>query len=296
MANEERWRAPSREREYESRPGERDPRFGGPGRDRGSSREGFWGRGHDDADFERHDRREYSREDYGRGDYRGGDRGTYAGSFSRTGEEGLDRGGYGWQRGDYARESPAREWRGSGYAGAYRSTDVDREDRERRSYGYGRDEHPSNERGFFERAADEVSSWFGDRDAERRREQDHRGRGPKGYKRSDQRIQEDLNDRLADDPYLDASELEVSVNGGEVTLAGAVDSRQARRRAEDLAEQISGVSYVQNNIRVRAIGGPPTTQHGAVTADAGSVIPNSTSGMSRTEGDSNNLGIDQIGR
>ena len=75
-----------------------------------------------------------------------------------------------------------------------------------------------------------------------------------------------------------ASDVVYVVNGGEVTLSGTLDSRQARRRAEDLAEQISGVSYVQNNIRVRTIGGSPTTQLGAVTAGAGSVSPNTTSG------------------
>ena len=61
-----------------------------------------------------------------------------------------------------------------------------------------------------------------------------------------------MNDRLADDPYLDASDVEVTVSAAEVTLSGSVDSCQARRRAEDLAEQVSGVSYVQNNIRVRS--------------------------------------------
>ena len=105
-----------------------------------------------------------------------------------------------------------------------------------------------HERGFFDRATDEVSSWFGDRDAERRREMDHRGRGPKGYQRSDSRVQDDVSDRLADDRYLDATDIEVTVSNGEVTLAGSVDSRDARRRAEDLAEQVSGVSYVQNNL------------------------------------------------
>jgi len=50
-----------------------------------------------------------------------------------------------------------------------RERDWDR-DRER---GYsGRDE-----RGFFERAGDEIASWFGDDDAERRRERDHRMEG-----------------------------------------------------------------------------------------------------------------------
>ncbi|HEY0596126.1 SWFGD domain-containing protein, partial [Sphingopyxis sp.] len=52
------------------------------------------------------------------------------------------------------------------------------------------------ERGFFERAGDEVLSWFGDEEAQRRRERDHRGRGPTDYIRSDDRIREDVNDRL----------------------------------------------------------------------------------------------------
>ena len=50
-------------------------------------------------------------------------------------------------------------------------------------------------------------------------------------------------------------DVEVTVSGAEVTLSGTVDSRQARRRAEDIVEQVSGVSYVQNNIRVRTGGG-----------------------------------------
>jgi len=78
----------------------------------------------------------------------------------------------------------------------------------------------------------------------------HRGKGPKGYKRSDERIKEDINDRLSDDPRIDASEIEVTVTNGEVTLSGTVENRQDRRHAEDLAEAVSGVSYVQNNLRV----------------------------------------------
>ena len=61
------------------------------------------------------------------------------------------------------------------------------------------------------------------RDAERRREMDqHRGRGPKNYKRSDERIREDVCDRLSDDGMVDASEIEVKVSGAEVTLDGTV--------------------------------------------------------------------------
>jgi osmotically-inducible protein OsmY len=115
----------------------------------------------------------------------------------------------------------------------------------------------SEERGFFERAGDEVRSWFGDEDADRRRQDDmrygehHRGRGPKGYQRSDERIREDVNDRLTDDPHIDASEIDVTVASREVTLSGTVNSRFEKRHAEDLAESISGVTHVQNNLRVQ---------------------------------------------
>ena len=121
----------------------------------------------------------------------------------------------------------------------------------------GRGEEP---RTWWDRTQDEVSSWFGDDDARRRREWDdrraylraeHRGRGPKGYKRSDGRIEEDVNDRLTDDPYLDASDIAVTVKAGDVTLSGLVARREDKRRAEDLAERVSGVANVQNNLRVR---------------------------------------------
>lgn len=115
-----------------------------------------------------------------------------------------------------------------------------------------------SERDLWDRASDEVASWFGDDGAEHRREMDrHRGKGPKGYKRTDTRIEEDLNDRLSEDNALDASDIEVSVSDGEVTLTGFVGDRFDKRRAEDLADSVSGVTHVQNNLRVRK--GDPTT-------------------------------------
>ena len=80
----------------------------------------------------------------------------------------------------------------------------------------------------------------------------HSGRGPKNYTRSDDRIREDVNDRLTDDPHLDASEIDVKVSSCEVTLTGTVDSREAKRRAEDCVESVSGVKNVQNNLRIQA--------------------------------------------
>lgn len=82
------------------------------------------------------------------------------------------------------------------------------------------------------------------------RDGSHRGRGPKGYARSDVHIREDVCDLLTDDPHVDASSVEVLVRDGEVTLSGAVDSRDARRHAEDLADRIRGVKHVGNDLRV----------------------------------------------
>jgi osmotically-inducible protein OsmY len=133
---------------------------------------------------------------------------------------------------------------------------------------------------LWDRASDEVSSWFGDDDAERRRRMDeqrggqHRGRGPKGYTRSDDRIREDVNDRLSDDPHVDASDIEVAVSSCEVTLSGTVDSREAKRRAEDIAERVSGVKHVQNNVRVQQQTAGATSTGLATSGTAGATSSN----------------------
>lgn len=128
--------------------------------------------------------------------------------------------------------------------------------------GYGPDYGRDDGRGFFERAGDQIAAWFGDDEAEARRERDrrggdswgesHRGRGPGDYTRSDERIREDANDRLTDDHHVDARRISVRVEQGEVTLSGTVPDRTAKRRAEDLVERISGVRHVQNNLRIEA--------------------------------------------
>jgi osmotically-inducible protein OsmY len=77
------------------------------------------------------------------------------------------------------------------------------------------------------------------------------GRGPKSYKRSDDRIREDINEELTRHPDIDAFEIEVRVENGEVTLTGTVEDRHAKRLAEDLAERSWGVTDVHNQLRVR---------------------------------------------
>lgn len=128
---------------------------------------------------------------------------------------------------------------------------------ERHSAGSNNDSRYGNrnDRDWWDRTSDEVASWFGDDDAERRRRKDrmegpHKGKGPKGYVRSDEKIQDEINDKLYHDSHVDASEIEVSVNAGDVTLTGTVNDKSTKRRAEDLAEQITGVQDVTNNLKV----------------------------------------------
>jgi BON domain len=79
---------------------------------------------------------------------------------------------------------------------------------------------------------------------------DYRGRGPRGYQRSDARIFEDICDRLTVDPRVDASDIEVDVKGAEVTLRGSVRSREEKRWAEDIVEHVMGVREVNNHLKV----------------------------------------------
>ena len=98
----------------------------------------------------------------------------------------------------------------------------------------------------------------------------HAGRGPKGYRRSDERIEEEINEQLTRHHDIDATEIEVRVKGGEVTLTGTVDDRHAKRMAEDVAEQVFGVTEVHNQIRLNrgGAGGSNVTSDREVTRGA----------------------------
>jgi hypothetical protein len=80
----------------------------------------------------------------------------------------------------------------------------------------------------------------------------YRGRGPLNYTRSDERIREDLNERLTDADDLDASGITVEVSNGVATLSGSVEERWMKHRAEDLADSCSGVRDVHNQIQVKS--------------------------------------------
>lgn len=78
----------------------------------------------------------------------------------------------------------------------------------------------------------------------------HTGKGPKGYRRSDERIREDVCETLIAHSEIDASEIEVEVKDGLVTLSGTVESRQMKRMTEDLIEHLPGVFDIRNDLRI----------------------------------------------
>ncbi len=111
----------------------------------------------------------------------------------------------------------------------------------------------------------------------------HRGKGPKDYQRSSDRIREDISDRLSDSHDVDASNIEIKVDGSEVILSGHVNSKAEKRRAEDIAEQVSGVKNVQNHLRVGQDhnSGMQNSGQTGTTATGSSDKANETTGMNQ---------------
>jgi hypothetical protein len=85
------------------------------------------------------------------------------------------------------------------------------------------------------------------------------GNAPKGYKRSDDRIREDVCDRLSERWDVESQGIEVSVSNGEVTLSGSVPERAMKFRAENISDSISGVVEVHNQLRVAQPGEASST-------------------------------------
>jgi osmotically-inducible protein OsmY len=75
-------------------------------------------------------------------------------------------------------------------------------------------------------------------------------RGPKGYKRTDERIKDDIYERLVRAEDIDSSDVSVEVSDGKVTLEGTVSERREKHAIEDLVMECFGVQDVENRIRV----------------------------------------------
>ena len=178
---------------------------------------------------------------------------------------------YGRSRADYRawRERPGRY--NSGYG--YRDRPQDEERGEGGGYeagygsNFGRGHYYGSRRGAGDGAYEPDNGYPGRWSDERERQGrysgmgrsgrdvtraggEYRGVGPKGYTRPDERTKELVCEALMDDPDLDASEIDIAVKNGEITLSGTVEDREDRRHAEDLAERCASGKHVQNNLRV----------------------------------------------
>jgi osmotically-inducible protein OsmY len=279
QSRHQRW-AGEREREYSSSSDPWDEEYGdygaSGGREFGSwsgyeERNPLWagrnaGRGQGSNDFSRSQRyrtggdqssfRAGSRSgeygDYGdlAGDTRSGayrtrqplwNSGRSTGSY---GDEGYRSGEFGGWRGN--------EGQGGGYRGDYEST------QRSQPYRYG--------------------SQYGDYG---NRGQSFRGRGPKNYTRSDDRIREDLNEQLMDADDVDASDVSIEVKDGVVTLSGNVEQRWIKHRIEDIADDCNGVKDVRNEIRVQSRSDWPYDKQ---QASGGTGSTASSQGSSTTSG------------
>ena len=169
-------------------------------------------------------------------------RGDYRGDFGPEGRSRFDEpqrrmGREGWRRGrvsgGYGSQYDA--WSsGAGFDPA--------------GFGFGPDERPRPEFDYGDwqptRPARGRGAWAGDWDHD-----DYRGRGPRNYRRSDDRVREEVCEALTDDWSVDATDVNVEVKDGEVTLTGTVPSREQKRRARECAERIAGVRDVFNQLR-----------------------------------------------
>jgi len=213
--------------------------------------------------------RESQRDQYGRFEddrYRGGyepssggwrSRGSWGDTGSGTREPGFgDRGSFGDRPFADTTESPG--YFGSGNYGDGGS-----------SYGGGFDQRSrARYPGSLDR---DPMEWRGE-SREPRREPPRYRTGPKGYTRSDDRLREDISERLMMADSVDSSDVSVSVKDCKVTLEGRVPDRRMKHAIEDLVDNCPGVQDIDNRIRVgrqSTTTTPPTTGAMGATGNPG---------------------------
>jgi len=87
-----------------------------------------------------------------------------------------------------------------------------------------------------------------DKNADRR---EPNARGFVGYDASDERIEREMNDHLAEHSYIDTTEIVVTVKDGEITLTGSVPDNDQKNYVEEVAQKVSGVTHVHNQLMIK---------------------------------------------
>jgi osmotically-inducible protein OsmY len=287
--------------------------FGGYSRG-GESEQSDWRR---DVDEDRwgqggESRRYQQGQDYGRGDLYGGDRqqeyggsGRYSQGSGQAQYGQREQGGYGggtsYQRGGFRGEQQrgygeSREPSRSG------SSQWRPEESSRERQSYRRQYEPQSFDQPFPPGFQSESSQptrYGSGSDSSSGYGSHRGKGPKGYTRSDDRLKELICEKLTDDPTIDASEISVEVTSQIVKLRGTVDDRSTKYEVEELIERCGGVTDIDNQLRVRSgssqasqrgsQGGPMEASGSGTSQMTGSGM-NQTASQSAKEGSSGSSG------
>jgi osmotically-inducible protein OsmY len=172
----------------------------------------------------------------------------FGGSRGYESESGRYAQGGGSAQGRRGQESYGAPWRGAGQSGSGRDySSPGRSSHDELGYGgrgslSGRSDARSQTFGYGTQGLQGSQSGQAGRS--------YRGLGPRNYTRSDERIREDLNERLTEAHDIDASDITVEVSNGVATLSGRVEERWMKHRAEDIADGCTGVRDVHNMILV----------------------------------------------
>jgi osmotically-inducible protein OsmY len=291
----ERWQGRDPERwhsGFERSPPYRSQQSGGAWR--GQSRQPDYGYGHSGPSYDpRHEQRGYG----GGGRDYWNDRPSWqdqSGSGQRTHwhEPLFGRRPFGPPEDTHYYGTGAAGWGGPGYTGgayAYGNGPRDQEPRledeysdesavsyeqgARSGYGYGQGygQGPAygQGQGYGQGPAYGQGPGYGQRQAYgqgRGRARGPHTRGPKGYQRSDERLKEDISERLMESHYIDSSDVTVEVRGAKVVLEGTVPGRHMKHAIEDIVDACPGVQDIDNRVRVMstsqsATGSQSTSQH-----------------------------------
>lgn len=273
-------------------PRRNEPGRGGDPRGEGTSRESSWYRGGDRWQGGQ-------REDVSRWESEGGnvpgtgevyERGPYGNGYGRSfGGDSFGSGAFGsaYGSGSSARGSYGgyREGGQGGYGsyGNYGSSGrYERDNDMRRAasgavYGPSGGGYAEGRQGASSYGSGAQRSWEGE---------SYAGRGPKGFRRTDERIRETVSERLEQSDDVDASEIEVAVKEGDVTLTGSVPTRWMKRCAEDCVEALPGVKDVTNQLRVQPRQGKRDSQGTSSSSEQGERASSgyASSGTSTTYG------------
>jgi hypothetical protein len=197
---------------------------------------------------------------------------------------GRGRSGYGWQNDNRGRYGSEMEYGDQGYTnqdwgrqgrrnlgdyGFHRGLSDDSRSRAGSDYGYTRGRGMTGGYGRsragsdydwdtgYDQGFDAYDTWDMDSPATWNHTEfwlipgPETGRGPAGYQRSDERIREDINERLTQHGRLNAANIQVEVDNCTVTLKGTVNNRPMKRMSEDVADSVMGVRDVNNQLKVQ---------------------------------------------